>query len=160
MSTRSCIILKLRESDINKKKQFAFTKLPVPLKGWDAYHEETAKEFSKQVRLNKPYIGIYCHSDGYPSGVGKVLKEKFTNYDDILNLIVGGDCSFVWFDGVRHYANRPNESWEWIKPTKEDSPIEIVKQIDNEYAYLFENGEWKMKHWDDKDFHEYDENED
>jgi hypothetical protein len=129
--------------------------LPVPLQGWDEYDEETAKDFSKQVTLNKPYLGIYCHWSGYPSDVGKVLKEKFSKYEDILNLLVGGDCSFICSDGVRHYANRTSEEWKWIKPKKADSPSEIAEHTDHEYAYLFEDGEWTMRHCDEEEFKAY-----
>lgn len=154
MSTRSCIIIKVKNEDLNKVKLFKPELLPVEQKTWGTCGQES-KELSRRVKLTKPYIGIYCHSDGYPSGVGKVLKEKFTDYETILNLIVGGDCSFVWFDGVMRYGTREGEEWRWISPTREDNPFLVASHIDHEYAYLFENGKWVMKHCSEDTFHNY-----
>ena len=36
---------------------------------------------------------VYCHSDGYLSGVGKTLIQHYTNYDDVEKLINGGGIS-------------------------------------------------------------------
>ena len=83
------------------------------------------------------------------------MKEKFTNYDDVLNLIVGGFCSVVWFDEVRHYANRANEEWEHVKPIQGDTPFEVGDKIDHCYLYLFENDKWSVR--EGNDFYDYDE---
>ena len=158
MSTRSAIIIKVKREDIGKVVKFDKAKLPTKLSEWTCYSEkEVGKEISEEVTLDKPYIGVYCHSDGYFDGVGKVLKELYTDYDKVLNLIVGGDCSVVWYDETRHYANRNGEDWDWIKPTKGDTANEVADNIGhNGYAYLFDDGEWKAQ--SDKDFVDYDEN--
>jgi len=36
---------------------------------------------------------IYCHFDGYPSGVGVTLNEHYTDTNKIMNLISLGDIS-------------------------------------------------------------------
>lgn len=38
---------------------------------------------------------IYCHSDGYPSRVGKLLLDHYTNPDDITRLMGLGDLSWL-----------------------------------------------------------------
>lgn len=38
---------------------------------------------------------IYCHSDGYPSRVGKLLLDHYTNLDDITRLMGLGDLSWL-----------------------------------------------------------------
>ena len=101
MSTRSCIVIKVKESDLNQVKKFNPELLPVKVEGWDCYGESTSDEKSQPVELKGAYIGIYCHSDGYPSGVGAVLKEKFNDYETALNLII------VWFGKtLRHSFKR------------------------------------------------------
>jgi len=147
MSTRSAIIIKVKREDIGKAVKFDKAKLPTKLSEWTCYSEkEVGEEKSKEVTLDKPYIGIYCHSDGYFDGVGEVLKELYTDYDKVLNLIVGGYCSVVWFDETRHYANCDCEYWDNIKPIKGDTANEVANHIDhNGYVYLFDDGEWKAQ---------------
>lgn len=107
---------------------------------WSVYGEKKSREKSKPVTLENEYIGIYCHWDGYPDGIGKVLLDKFNNYDDILNLISGGWCSSVDYEGVRHYANRDKEYWDMIKPTQTHSACVVAGWT--EYAYVFKNNKW------------------
>jgi hypothetical protein len=158
MSTRSAIIIKVKREDIGKVVKFYKAKLPTKLSEWTCYSEkEVGEEKSKEVTLDKPYIGIYCHSDGYFDGVGEVLKELYTDYDKVLNLIVGGHCSVVWFDETRHYANRNGEEWANIKPRKGDTANNVASHIGhNGYVYLFDDGEWKAQNG--KDFVDYNEN--
>lgn len=152
MSTRSCIIVRVKDEDLNKVKKFKSNLLPVDENNWDNYDQTREKDLCSRVTLNKPYIGIYCHSDGYLEGVGAVLKAKFNDYETALNLVIGGDCSCVWFDYVRRYGTRDLEQWKFISPTKGESPQDVFEHIDHEYAYLFENGEWKFRHIGDEDF--------
>ena len=85
MSTRSCVIVKVRKEDLGKKLKFDASK--VKLEDWE---EQKKDEFSKEVELKSPYVGVYCHWDGYPEGVGSVLKKCFNDYESALNLILGG----------------------------------------------------------------------
>lgn len=140
MSTRCNIILQVKKEDLGKTIKFDATKLPTPLEDWTAYRNEVGENLCQEVTLEKSFIGIYCHSDGYPDGVGKVLLDKYADYDTILNLIAGGFCSFVWFDGVRHYANRIGENWSDIKPIQSDKPVTVCGWT--EYAYVFKNNKW------------------
>lgn len=104
-----------------KTVKFDKKKLPIPLKNWkEKWSDESVKEKSKEVTLSHEYIGIYCHWNGDLDGVGAVLKEHFTNYDAVLNLIAGGDCSSIWYDGVKHYANRKGEEWKYIAPKQHE----------------------------------------
>lgn len=153
MSTRSAIIIKVKREDIGKVVKFDKTKLPTKLSEWG---NESSKEMSEEVTLNMPYIGIYCHSDGDFNGVGAVLKEVFNDYGKVLNLIVGGYCSLVWYNEVRHYANRNGEKWNWVKPQKAETASEVADKIGHDgYVYLFDDNHWKAKKG--IDFVEYDE---
>jgi hypothetical protein len=147
MSTRSCILLKVRKEDIGKVISFRKAALPVPLEDWTG---DGGKEISKPVKIEKEFIGIYCHWDGYPEGVGAALKKNFTNYEQVLNLLTGGDCSCVDEAKVIHYANREGEEWDDIHPRQDDTAMGLAKvfeRADAEYAYLFDGDtcEWCYK---------------
>ena len=136
MSTRSMIIIKVKPEHIGKTIKFNAKKLPVKLTGWGS---EKVRSKCKPTVLEKPYIGIYCHWDGYPSDVGSTLVDNFADYDTALNLIAGGYCSIVSDGEVRHYANRYGEKWDWIKPMQSDTPPICSSVL---YAYVFKNGKW------------------
>ena len=156
MSTRSCIIVKVRKEDIGKEIKFNESLLPVPLDSWQekdregkVWRDETGKDLCQPVEIKDLYIGIYCHWDGYPSGVGADLKEHFKDYNSVLNLIVGGSCSALG-SNVRHYANRKGERWEYLVPKQGNTQKAIVNAFIHswcEYVYLFDEtrGEWVYK---------------
>ena len=155
MSTRSVIIVKVRKEDIGKEMKFNEAMLPVPLDNWDCkdldgnvYRKEGGKNLCKPVVINEQYLAIYCHWDGYPSGVGAELKEHFTDYQKALNLVIGGSVSALDSRYVRHYANRQGEKWDYLKPTQGKTQKEVLKPFDwSEYAYLFDEarGGWVYK---------------
>ncbi len=43
--------------------------------------------------LNKTYVGIYCHNDGYPQRVGKTLLEHYSDREMVEKLLLLGDLS-------------------------------------------------------------------
>lgn len=145
MSTNSCVIVKLRREDIGKEMKFDASKLPsnVSLESWDG---EEVKEMCEPIQLNGEYVGIYCHWDGYPSGVGAALEASFKSYDDVLNLILGGACSSINDDSIRHYSNRNGEEWKHIKPCVGNHAYEVVSKVGGyiEYSYLFDNDKWNI----------------
>jgi len=101
------------------------------------------------------YTGIYCHWDGYPSWNGKILQEHYNTEDKVEELIALGDLSGLREnvapkgadhtydtpeDGVTiaYHRDRGRDFNQSVGSTVE----EVVSKIDNEYAYVFENGEW------------------
>lgn len=156
MGTRSCIIVKVRKEDIGKIKKFDKKLLPVSLDKWESkdsdgevYMSEIGRSLCKPVAINSPYIAIYCHWDGYPSGVGAALEKNFNTYESALNLILGGSCSFIESDKVRHYANRKGEKWGYILPKQFNTKKAISEYCCGswaEYAYLLdEESGWGYK---------------
>ena len=155
MSTRSVIIVKVRKEDIGKEMKFNEALLPIPLDKWDyedldgnVWRREGGKNLCEPVVINEQYLAIYCHWDGYPSGVGAVLKEKFLDYHSVLNLVIGGACSALHSASVRHYANREGEQWDYLKPTQGKTQKEVLEPFGwSEYAYLFDEarGGWVYK---------------
>lgn len=58
---------------------------------------------------------IYCHFDGYPEGVGKILKQYYQNRGKVEELMELGDISKlgVWVRPL------PNESHSFESPAKD-----------------------------------------
>lgn len=155
MSTNSCVIIKVRREDVGKKAKFNEKVLSVTLNEWvdkdsngRVYSNQIGKDKTSPVEIKDQYIGIYCHWDGYPENVGEALKEKFTDYDSVLNLILGGDCSYIESNRMRHYANRMGEKWEYLKPKQSNTQTGVMRRYPSiQYAYLFdeERGGWLYK---------------
>ena len=136
MSTRSMIYVKVNEEDIGKVMTCDIVKLPNPI--IDFNHPCVEYRIHPKPLDKVLYLGIYCHFDGYPSGVGAELKTNFNTYEKALNLILLGACSTIITD-IRTYHNWRNEDLE-IKSVQGVYPT-IGDGID--YMYVFENGEWK-----------------
>jgi len=150
MSTHSKIIMKVPKEYKGMIVKFNKSLLPLELKEWyekddngKVWLDQRGGEQSEYVELKGDYIGIYCHWDG--DSIGEVLKKLFTDKKAVLNLIVGGFCSSVWYDGVRHYANRDCSTlWSEIKPIQ-GSRKKVEESIDGVYEYLFVNTWTKRK---------------
>ena len=103
---------------------------------------------------------IYCHYDGYPSGVGAMLKEHYTNPEKLESLIALGDISIlgqfvsVNIPGVVHTFENPNDGvtvayhrdrGEAFQAPRVDYSINSFSKSDiEEFGYVFtQEGEWK-----------------
>ena len=95
-------------------------------------------------------LSVYHHWDGYPEWLGVTLKEKFNTYDEIAELIDGGDISCCDSDSdwnlqkvdlhVQYYNDRGENTEPRLDTTVEDYLGNPAN--DAEFAYLFENNEW------------------
>jgi hypothetical protein len=107
------------------------------------------------------FTGTYCHSDGYPSGVGATLLKHYSTEAKARALSCLGDLSALYaavapsvdthsFDtpeaGVTiAYGRDRGEPWAHIKFTTHGTLTEAVADADArgcEYIYLFWNGHW------------------
>ena len=110
-------------------------------------------------------LSVYCHYDGYPSFNGRVLREFYNTKEKVSQLINGGDMSCTWTNagwnnetlpemGPLHYTMR-GESIENNAPELSKDHGEYLKMSadsDEEYSYLFADGEWicyNTRSWDD-----------
>ena len=89
---------------------------------------------------------IYCHSDGYPTGVGAMLKANYASIAGAKAILAEGDCSILdktiaesrfynTWRGENTFARSFNSQEDWLK---------WLGRSDCEYAYLFSNNEWKV----------------
>lgn len=153
MATRSCIIVKVRENEIGTTQKYSDEKSKAPASSWGGNGINKCED----VKIEKPYIGVYCHWDGYPSGVGASLKSFADTYERALNMVLGGWISSVNDDSFTHYANRGGETWSHIAPIQGDTAIDVNAKVDEDYAYLFDedNGGWKILNKETKEFENY-----
>ena len=153
MATRSCIIVKVRNSDVGTTQKYSDEKSKAPANNWGGDGVDKCED----VKIEKPYIGVYCHWNGSPSGVGASLKVFANTYERALNLVLGGSISNIEEDEFTHYANRKGEEWEYIKPIQGDTAIDVNAEVDEDYAYLFDedNGGWKVLNEGSGEFEDY-----
>lgn len=114
------------------------------------------------------YTGIYCHWDGYPSGVGRTLSEHYTQPSKVRDLIRLGSLSSLGervaplvsegpcahsFDNkepgttVAFFRDRGDEPWDQVKPITCDTLAELLQEADDswcEYVYLYWNKHWSF----------------
>jgi hypothetical protein len=108
---------------------------------------------------NKVIKSIYCHFDGYPSGVGKTLMENYQDREKVESLISLGDISFLMEEIIPtgpHSFNSPQpgvtvayhrDRGEDFRPPRINASVsEFFLSDIQEYGYLFtEEGEWLFK---------------
>lgn len=122
MSTRSNIAIILKEED----KAQVFAELNKRL-------EEAGDRFRYGVD-NGNVLQIYCHYDGYLSGVGQDLINDFNSYDKALKLILEGDRStpYISYTSV-------GEDWPSNRPEQR-----MHARRHEDYLYVFKDGNWKI----------------
>ena len=86
---------------------------------------------------NGTISSIYCHFDGYPEGVGKTLKENYTDRDVVKSLIELGDISSLGddiFSTVAYHRDRG----EKLHKARTDESLKAFSRSDyEEYGYVF-----------------------
>lgn len=136
MSTRSTIIIKLRDEDLNRTlkvdKEFA--------KSHGLSEETIAKIGEVTARVDKPYLGIYCHHDGYPEHNGEVLALHYGDYEKAKNLVLCGNTSWIAAGATSAYVEY--EDWKANAPESMEQPHPVSG--DSEYIYVLEDGRWKF----------------
>lgn len=111
------------------------------------------------TKTDTGYSGIYLHFDGYPSHALKTLESFYNTQDKVDELIALGDLSYLAERvkpdaGERHSFSKPlvdvtlayrRDRGECkVDARKGSTAKEVLGGIDYDYAYLFENGNWKQ----------------
>ena len=92
---------------------------------------------------DETYDAVYCHFDGYPSGVGATLNNHYTSEDKIRELISSGDMSCLKENvaDCEFYTKRGEKLHNYMM-----FPFEQLKEkatnIWCEYLYFFQDGKW------------------
>jgi hypothetical protein len=79
---------------------------------------------------------VYCHHDGYPSGVGRVLKEYYYRPEDVIILLSFGNMSSLapTIEDTVFYGRDRNELNQEMQQTTSDE----FRSDDISYKYLFD----------------------
>ena len=92
-------------------------------------------------------LSVYHHWDGYPDWLGVHLVQNYTTKEQVAELLDGGDISCI--DSDTDWNRRECELHvQYYNARGEDTEPRLDLTLDDylsngeEYAYLFENGEW------------------
>ena len=108
------------------------------------------------MKTDDGYAGIYCHFDGYPSGVGQTLLDNYQDLEKVNDLIRLGDISQLGARVVpigEHSYGQPetNTTVAYMRDRGESgcyfsagaTVAEVAATIGhNGYVYVFENSAW------------------
>lgn len=100
--------------------------------------------------------GVYCHWDGYPEGVGRILQEHYQDSYKIGILVSNGDISSLGPEiGKKHDFDDRKEPWTTYYGRDREEKNVACKQFDTvqdwvehytdawcEYFYLWNGKEW------------------
>ena len=104
------------------------------------------------------YIGIYCHHDGYPEGVGEVLINYYNDSEKVERLLALGDLSSITArlapnDGDEHSFDNPTDDvcvayhrdrGEEFRPASEVHIETAREDCWAEFVYVFGlDGKWR-----------------
>lgn len=107
---------------------------------------------------------IYCHGDGFPSHNGVVLQNHYTSEEKINALLELGDLSWLGpelgekqnfdkrftqnDDWCLAYGRDRNDNKDAVKAKRAPDMEEYLNEggMYVDYAYVFNNGEWKCYH--------------
>lgn len=121
MATRSNIVICVKPEDFDRVNEYLADNVNNP---------------DSIVSEKTPYLQIYCHYDGYISGVGYKLRNEYNTYDAALKLILRGSCS----EPGRSYVSQ-GESYEDNYPLILDKP-----EPNQNYLYIFEDDKWTVEY--------------
>ena len=108
------------------------------------------------MKTPKGYKGIYCHFDGYETGVGAILNEHYQDADKVSRLIALGDISCLGkrVEPIGPHSYDKAEKDTTIAYTRDRGETgckattgKTIEDVEskighNGYVYVFENGDW------------------
>ena len=120
------------------------------------------------VNEDDSITGIYCHWDGYPEYVGKMLLNHYNNDDIVNDLMNLGNLSILseslhsttvinlYSDNNRHTFNNPQDGVcvaygrDRGETGSDSRTFEDLGEYENfgsgvDFQYLFDNGKWSYR---------------
>jgi len=88
--------------------------------------------------------GVYCHSDGYPTGVGSLLNKHYATPDDVRDLLALGDLSYLDTTTKKTSAYHRDRGESMEEPIFYSSLDTVGRPNDHafEWFYVFTPGGW------------------
>ena len=149
MSTTSTIYVKVRKEDKGKALKCDLSKITLSFNTPFNIKVEEIERKITPIKLDKDYIRIYVHWDGYVDGVGRELLNNY-DYEKALNLILLGDESSI-IGECTPYVGRTDfpEEWEDIKPmtlenVEQDEMFTYLLDDDDKWYVANGNGEFEL----------------
>ena len=104
------------------------------------------RSFICKLLPDNSVTGVYCHYDGYPDGVGKTLKEHYTDPKTVDGLLALGSISELnenLTETVAYHRDRgedlaPNR----VYPSVIDAVALSPQDLGAEYVYVFGPQGW------------------
>lgn len=111
------------------------------------------------IQIGTDILSAYHHWDGYPNWLGRILKTHYNTKEKVSELIDGGDMSSAYTNCGWNNETRPESGPMYYSDRGEDTPPILMsidgyltKDNNEEYAYIYRNGEWvcyDMNEFDD-----------
>ena len=92
-------------------------------------------------------LSVYHHWDGYPEWLGVFLRQNYRTKDQVAELLDGGDISCIdsdidWnLEKVENHVQYYNDRGEKTEPRLDLNEYDFFINGE-EYAYIFDDGEW------------------
>ena len=144
MATSSRILVIIDDKDINQEKRFDVEKLlDTKILCCDSVMSKPLPH--QYVMLDSGIISTYIKYDGDISCVGQMLINFFNNYDDALNLVLGGEIQSLytmytpyivydgWTDHIRPKLSLPSINKDYSRE---------IENYHESFNYVFVNNEW------------------
>jgi hypothetical protein len=151
MGTHAYIYVKNDKKDFGNKVVFNHKTLPNGM---------ALKKIRKvpNLKIIAPYMGVYCHYDGYPEFVGVILAKYYTTKEQALNLICGGNMSTIHVDiDISSFYKEHKQMYGYIRNGVDYHRQSTIygpnnlsyyysnTQPQGQYVYIFQNGEWYFR---------------
>jgi hypothetical protein len=100
------------------------------------------RSFIAKKREDSLYDGTYCHFDGYPEYVGRILEEHYINEEKITALIQMGYLRSLNVD--IEYCSFLNEADENNHQKLDRKELrEVALNMGCDYLYIWNQGIWE-----------------
>lgn len=148
MATHCYISVEVPQHLIGKTVQFDRSKMKqrlIDIGTSGLEHNEASVLKTQEITINGKYLSIYQHWDSQL--LEEILPKTFNNVEDVVNLMLLGDCSSIGVDEISPYICRFNgnmDEWEEVAPQQSSCFAELPME---EYNYIFKDGKWQCLVW-------------